>query len=197
MRGRRGIVLIDDLVIIAVVGAVIFFCAGPVGKSIGDIFNGGGKNINKTMHSKASSTPTVLGVDVKGNKIIGYATTSDVNTDASAELPKTTLWDKIKAVFWVILALVIIAMVFPAGIVAKVMNSAKQKIQDQLDALQAKHDALKAETVKIVQSVQTARALVTDPVVKAQVNTALDGAQNDSTKALVADIKANGTITGV
>ena len=197
MRNKKGIVLIDDLVIIAVVGAVIFFCAGPVGKGIGDIFNGGGKNVNKTMHSKASTIPTVLGVDAKGHKIIGYATTNEQSTDSSLEAPKPSLWDKIKAVFWVIVLLVIISMVFPAGIVAKIMNAAKQKIQDELDALQVKHDALKAETVKIVQSVQTARALVTDPVVKAQVNTALDGAQNDSTKALVADIKANGTITGV
>lgn len=191
---RKGIAVIDDIIIIAVIGAVCYFVAPTVSKSISGIF-GGADRVHKTSHTKASKEPVVLGVDEKGKNIIGYKTKDEASTEALSEEIQPTLCQKLKSVFWVIIGIAIFCAVFPASVMAKLKNRLLQDASDKLDALQAKHDELKSETVKVVQSVQAARQAVTDPVIKAAMTTAMDKTQNDTTKALVADIKANGTIT--
>ena len=190
---RKGIAVIDDVIIIAVIGALCYFVAPTVSKSISGIF-GGADKVHKTMHSKASQEPVILGVDEKGRSVIGYKTANEASTEALSEDYRPTLWDKIKSVFWVLIGVAIFCAVFPASVVAKIKNLAMAKAGDKLDELQAKHDALKTEAVKIVNGVKVARAAM-DETAKVKMSAVLNDAYNDTTKNLVDDIKANGTIT--
>lgn len=193
LRNKKGIAIIDDIALIAVIGVVLFFVTPTVSKSVNQLF-GGADKVHKSMHSKKSQEPVVLGVDEKGKNIIGYKTKDENSTEALSEEMQPTLWQKLKSVFWVLVGVAIFCAIFPASVVAKIKNLAMQTASEKLDELQAKHDALKAETVKIVNGVKTARAAM-DDVTKAKMTNVLNDAYNDSTKALVTDIKDNGSIT--
>lgn len=193
LRNKKGIAIIDDIALIAVIGVVLFFVTPTVSKSVNQLF-GGADKVHKSMHSKKSQEPVVLGVDEKGKNIIGYKTKDENSTEALSEEMQPTLWQKLKSVFWVLVGVAIFCAIFPASVVAKIKNLAMQTASEKLDELQAKHDALKAETVKIVNGVKTARAAM-DDATKAKMTTVLNDAYNDSTKALVTDIKDNGSIT--
>lgn len=128
---------------------------------------------------KVINTSTTEPIWLKGPDGKQYLATKETVLDTTAQV-KQPLVETLKG--WLI-ALGILCFIFPA-----VGVWLRQK------AVNAYND-LKAETVKIVQSVQAARAVVTDPATKAAMTTAMDKTQNDTTKALVADIKTNGTIT--
>jgi hypothetical protein len=193
LRNRKGVAIIDDIIVIAVIGAVCYFVAPTVSRSVSQIF-GGADKVHKTLHTKVTQEPVKLGVDIKGKDIIGYKTLDEKSTEALSMDYQPTLWDKIKQVFWVLIGVAIFCIIFPASVVAKIKNMAMQRLSEKLDGLQAKHDTLKTETTKIVNGVKTARASM-DETTKAKMSTILKDTYNDSTKALVTDIKTNGTIT--
>ena len=153
---RKGMVEVVAVlwVVGIVVGGLVAWLAGPsLIKATGDVFSGGSKSTSKAIHTKTTQEPIVLGVDAKGKDIIGYRTCEESSNTSLAEQPKPTLWEKIKAVFWVIVGVAIFCMIFPASILARIKNAALAKVGAKLDELQDTHDEFTGDAKKIVASI--------------------------------------------
>lgn len=170
IRSKRGEVVTLTVVAVCIVAGLIGMFAAQIPMI---------KGILGFKDQKVINTSTTEPVWLKGPDGKQYLATKETVLDTTTQV-KQPLVERLKG--WLIV-LGILCFIFPAlGIWLR------QK------AVIAYND-LKDETVKIVQSVQAARAKITDPVLKQVLNDAMDKTQNDSTKALVADIKTNGTIT--
>jgi hypothetical protein len=200
MKNNKGFTGIEIVIIAAIIGLTAYLAGPPVLKAVGSLTSGGDKNQQKAVYKSVGERPTFY-QDAEGNYIYaGVEKYNITSSNVAAQQPPETLWQK----FWKmgIMAVVIIIILGYLGIlpVLKAMWNAKvrpllEQKQKELETVQAKHEALKKETVKIVQSVSKAKALVTDAALKEKMDNVLDGAQNDTTKDLVREIKASGTIT--
>lgn len=156
LKNKKGMVEVVAVLwaVGIIVGGLVAWFSGPaLIKATGDVFSGGSKSTSKAIHTKTTQEPIVLGVDAKGKQIIGYKTFEESSNTSLAEQPKPTLWDKIKAVFWVIVGVAIFCMVFPASILARIKNAAISKLNVKLDDLQVEKDEFTGDAKKIVSSI--------------------------------------------
>jgi competence protein ComGC len=172
-HNNKGVAVIDDIVVIAVIGAIIFFAGPPLVKSIGTLFNGGDKNQAKQIH-KIDSTRTLYELDPVTNKMKPVKETySEYSNQSTAQEPPETLWQK----FWHLgfIAVAIIVLLSYLGLWPIITlwwnKKVKPKIvqaQTDLENVQAEKDELRGDAKLIVKSVDEGLAAMNTAIVAAQ-----------------------------
>jgi len=154
---RRGVIVIDDILLVAVIGLIVWLAGPPTVKAFGTLFNGGDKNQQKIVH-KVDSVRTLYQLNPVTNKMEPVKETySEYTNQLASQEPPETLWQK----FWHLgfMAVVIIVVLSYLGILPIIRLWWNKKVKPKIDqaqagleAVQVQHDELHSQAIDIVQA---------------------------------------------